>query len=108
MPPVARFENADWRPIPQHLQEPLRQWLRTGQLPHSYFLNMLLRNDLMATIGAARIDEWAALHGIVHFLHAECPAEAYGDVESWIEWRAIGGWRGMWNKTEKLGKIYEF
>lgn len=102
MSPLARFEHANWRLVPDHLHRDLERWLLDGKLVRSHFLNFILRNDLLAAVRSASPTEKAALVDIVTFLADECPHEAYGSVEDWIEWRAMGGWRGLQEAAQRV------
>jgi hypothetical protein len=105
--PLARFQDADWAPVPDYLHRPLERWLTDGIEPYSKFLRAVLRNDLVGSVRQARPIERSALAGIVDFLSNECPGSAYGSVPIYREWQRIGGWRGMRDAADRIGESYD-
>ncbi len=99
--PYARFERADWTPIPLHLHSALERWLTEGVLPRREFLRSILTNDLTGAVRHGSPSERAALVAIVSFLIAECPHTGFGGAEKCAEWRRMGGWRGMQEMLEQ-------
>lgn len=95
MSPLARFENADWTLVPQHLHEQLERWLVDGRRPQSAFLDFVIGNDLVNAVRTGQSIERGRLVGLVTFLISECPGQAYGSVWHRNEWRNLGGLRGV-------------
>ncbi len=85
------FENPLFEGLPQ--ARDLRLYIEEGR-PTNHFLTALLSNDLLASLGRADAQNYAALQDYAMWLRSYAPAQSFGSVaavEKWIAHRGLKG-----------------
>jgi hypothetical protein len=97
------YERADWGMIPDHMVQPMKDYIEYGWQPGSFLTFMLERNIYAAVWTADNINE-GAIADWVKFIDWYVPIECQGSEEKVRDWVVRGGYRGK-NETKVIDEI---
>lgn len=89
--------------IPERLRDDMLQWIWTGKLPLSAFLQSVLANDLtLAVMYQAKGEHPSVITDTVWFLYQCVPQGCWGSHEKMANWIELGGLVGHRKKMNEL------
>lgn len=77
------FATLDYSLLPEHIRGAMKEYLVYGRLPGGFCLAVLENNLVQSFARADHINTYA-MHDIVRWLYMECPASAWGDKDTVI------------------------